>query len=92
MVSAVLSPDDDPPIGLGPSFYQDGLDSGTSSNYYTMYVARTVYRHGAWFGMVAVAVFLLFFCALLAGLTVAICGLDPTWLQLRGIAGTPQER
>ena len=52
----------------------------------------TLYHNKAWYGMVVLAISLLFVCALLAGLTLAICGLDPTWLHLRSITGTAKER
>lgn len=35
---------------------------------------------------------LLMICALLAGLTLAICGLDDTLIQLKAATGTPKER
>jgi len=41
-------------------------------------------------GFVAAA--LLLVCALLTGLTLAICGLDKTLVQLRSVSGTPKER
>jgi hypothetical protein len=52
----------------------------------------TVYHNAAWYRMLFLAIFLLVFCALLTGLTLAICGLDPTWVELRSIAGTAKER
>jgi hypothetical protein len=52
----------------------------------------TVYHNAAWYRMLFLAIFLLVFCALLAGLTLAICGLDPTWVELRSTAGTAKER
>ena len=52
----------------------------------------TVYHGGAWIGMFVLACFLLVIYALLAGLTLAICGLDMTWLQMRSITGTAKER
>ena len=47
---------------------------------------------GAWYGMLFLAVSLLILCALLAGLTLALCGLNTTLLQLRGVTGTPKQR
>lgn len=52
----------------------------------------STYRGPAWYGMLAVAFSLLLVSALLAGLTLAICGLDPTWLHLRSVTGTAKER
>lgn len=52
----------------------------------------TVYHHAAWYGMAALVVFLLITCALLAGLTLAICGLDMTWLQVRCVTGSVKQR
>ena len=52
----------------------------------------TVYHNAAWYGMVALATSLLLVSALLAGLTLAICGLDSTWLHLRSVTGTGKER
>jgi len=52
----------------------------------------TVYHNAAWWRMLFLGIFLLAFCALLTGLTLAICGLDPTWLEIRSIAGTAKER
>jgi hypothetical protein len=60
----------------------------TESRLYTY----TVYHGIAWFGMVFLAFALLTACSLLAGLTLALGGLDPTWLQLRSVAGTPRQR
>ncbi|KAE9372393.1 hypothetical protein N431DRAFT_408613 [Stipitochalara longipes BDJ] len=42
--------------------------------------------------MSILATVLLILCALLAGLTLGVCGLDSTLLQLRRITGTPRER
>lgn len=50
------------------------------------------FHHGAWVGMAILAAVLLILCALFAGLTLAVCGLDATLLQLRCITGTPRER
>ena len=50
------------------------------------------FHHGAWVGMSILAAVLLILCALLAGLTLGVCGLDSTLLQLRCITGTPRER
>ncbi|PVH70262.1 hypothetical protein DL98DRAFT_620045 [Cadophora sp. DSE1049] len=52
----------------------------------------TVFYGGAQIAMIAVAVILVIICALLTGLTLAVCGLDMNYLQLRSVAGTPQER
>jgi metal transporter CNNM len=52
----------------------------------------TVYHGIAWCGMAALAVILLILCSLLAGLTLALGGLDITWLQLRSVTGTPKQR
>lgn len=52
----------------------------------------TVYHNAAWYRMLFLAIFLLVFSALLAGLTLAICGLDITWVELRSTAGTAKER
>jgi len=51
-----------------------------------------IFHNGAWYGMLIAAGALLIFCSLLAGLTLAVCGLDMTWLQLRSVTGTPRER
>lgn len=53
-------------------------------------VAR--FHYGAWIGMSILASVLLILCALFAGLTLGVCGLDKTLLQLRCITGTPKER
>ncbi|KAI6709098.1 hypothetical protein JHW43_008361 [Diplocarpon mali] len=42
--------------------------------------------------MIVVATLLVIFCALLTGLTLAVCGLDMDYLQLRSITGTWKER
>jgi hypothetical protein len=42
--------------------------------------------------MSILAVALLILCALFAGLTLGVCGLDATLLQLRCVTGTPRER
>lgn len=54
--------------------------------------AYTVYHGVAWCGMAALAVVLLVICSLLSGLTLALCGLDTTWLKLRSITGTPRQK
>jgi hypothetical protein len=53
-------------------------------------VAR--FHHGAWIGMSILALVLLTLCALLAGLTLGVCGLDTTLLHLRCATGTTRER
>jgi uncharacterized membrane protein len=50
------------------------------------------FHYGAWIGMSILAAVLLILCALFAGLTLAVCGLDRTLLQLKCITGTPKER
>lgn len=52
----------------------------------------TVFYGGPQIAMIAVAVILVLICALLTGLTLAVCGLDMNYLQLRSVAGTRQER
>jgi metal transporter CNNM len=52
----------------------------------------TVYHGMAWYGMATLGVVLLTLCSLLAGLTLALGGLDMTWLQLRSVTGTPKQR
>jgi hypothetical protein len=52
----------------------------------------TRFHHGAWIGMFILAVVLLILCALFAGLTLGVCGLDATLLQLRCVTGTPREK
>ncbi|EKD15663.1 hypothetical protein MBM_06291 [Drepanopeziza brunnea f. sp. 'multigermtubi' MB_m1] len=51
-----------------------------------------VFYGGAQIAMVAVAGLLVIFCALLTGLTLAICGLDMNYLQLRSVTGSPRDR
>jgi hypothetical protein len=49
--------------------------------------------HGApWYAMATVAGLLLVICSLLAGLTLAVCGLDITLLQLHAVTGSAKER
>lgn len=62
------------------------LVSATSQHTYT------VYHGAAQIGVGAIAGALLLFCALLAGLTLAICGLDDTLLRMRVATGTAKER
>ncbi len=50
------------------------------------------YHNAAQIGMGFVAATLLLICALLTGLTLAICGLDKTLVQLRSVSGAPRER
>jgi hypothetical protein len=50
------------------------------------------FHNGAWVGMAILAAILLILSALLAGLTLGVCGLDATLLQLRCVTGTPRER
>jgi hypothetical protein len=54
--------------------------------------AYTVYHGIAWYGMAVLAGVLLTLCSLLAGLTLALGGLDITWLQLRSATGTAKQR
>ena len=58
----------------------------------TRHYAYTVYHNGAYYGMIALASFLLVFCSLLVGLTLAVCGLDMTLLHLRSITGPVKQR
>jgi hypothetical protein len=62
----------------------------TVSNQRTL--SYTVYYGGAMYGMVGLAAALLTLCAMLAGLTLALCALDMTWLRLRSISATPKEK
>lgn len=64
------------------------MEFPTESRLYTY----TVYHGVAWFGMATVAFVLLTLCSLLAGLTLALGGLDTTLLQLRTVSGTPRQR
>jgi hypothetical protein len=50
------------------------------------------FHEGAWVGMAILAAVLLILCSLFAGLTLGVCSLDATLLQLRCITGTPRER
>jgi len=52
----------------------------------------TVYHNETWYGMFAVAVILLTLYSLLAGLTLGVCGLESTWVQLKCVTGTPKQR
>jgi hypothetical protein len=52
----------------------------------------TVYHNGAWYGMAALSVILVTLCGLFAGLTLALCGLDMTWLQIASVTGNPKKR
>jgi len=54
--------------------------------------AYTVYSHKLWYGMLCVSVIILALYALLSGIILAVCGPEMTWLQLRSITGTPDER
>lgn len=51
-----------------------------------------VFYGGAQIAMMVVAGLLVAFCALLTGLTLAVCGLDMNYLHLRSVTGTPKER
>lgn len=49
--------------------------------------------HGyQWYLMVWLAFTLLVLCFLIAGLTLGVCGLDMTWLEMRSITGTAKQR
>jgi hypothetical protein len=50
------------------------------------------FHNGAWVGMAILAAILLILSALLAGLTLGVCGLDAALLQIRCVTGTPRER
>ena len=52
----------------------------------------TVYHGLAWCGMAALALTLLTLCSLLAGLTLALGGLDSTLLQIRSVTGIARQR
>jgi len=51
-----------------------------------------VFHGGPWYAMATVAGLLLVICSLLAGLTLAVCGLDRTLLQLQTVTGSAKER
>ncbi|TAQ85490.1 hypothetical protein B7494_g6184 [Chlorociboria aeruginascens] len=52
----------------------------------------TVYKGGAWYGIAIVSAVLLNIAGLLAGLILAICGLNMRLLQMRAVTGTPKQR
>jgi hypothetical protein len=62
------------------------LVSGTNQH------TNIAYHNAAHLGVAVTAGASLLFCALLAGLTLAICGLDETIVQLRTATGTAKER
>jgi len=74
------------------SLFYPNLNISAQSNTEPGQRSYTLYHNAAWYGMFALATFLLFVSALLAGLTLAICGLDSTWLHLRSVTGTAKER
>ncbi|KAG9244284.1 hypothetical protein BJ878DRAFT_78707 [Calycina marina] len=45
-----------------------------------------------WYGMLCVGLVVLALYGLFAGVTLAVCGPEMTWLQLRSLTGTPEER
>ncbi len=67
-----------------------GYESGTVSE--DRQFTYVVFYGGAQIAMMVVAGLLVTFCALLTGLTLAVCGLDMNYLQLRSVTGTPKER
>jgi hypothetical protein len=77
---------------LERSPFYPNLNISAPNNTETGQRSYTLYHNAAWYGMVALATSLLFISALLAGLTLAICGLDSTWLHLRSVTGTAKER
>lgn len=85
MGSPAISHGEKPPVHL--AHY-----SSTSNNTETKQRSYTVYHNGAWYGMFIAGIFLLLIAALLAGLTLAICGLDSTWLHLKSVSGSAKER
>jgi hypothetical protein len=58
----------------------------------TKTIELLVFHNAAWYGSLCIALALLSICALLAGLTLAVCGLNCTVLQLRTATGTPRQR
>jgi cell division protein FtsX len=64
----------------------------TDGNLDTKHVHYPLWYDGMWYGMAATAFVLLLLCALLAGLTLAVCGLEVTLLQMRVVTGTPKQR
>ncbi|KAH7333415.1 hypothetical protein BKA65DRAFT_553762 [Rhexocercosporidium sp. MPI-PUGE-AT-0058] len=68
---------------------RDYFDVGRYANRDYTYI---VFFGGAQIAMIAVAAVLVIFCALLTGLTLAVCGLDMNYLQLRSVTGSSQER
>ena len=58
----------------------------------TRHYVYNVYSHKLWYGMLFVSLVILSIYALLSGVILAVCGPEMTWLQLRSITGTPDER
>lgn len=52
----------------------------------------TYYRGKLVWALVFAAMFLCLLTALFTGLTLAVCGLDKTWVKLKCVTGTPRER
>ena len=51
-----------------------------------------IYHGGAWWAMACLACCLITLCALFAGLTLGVCGLDIAWLQMKSVTGNEKER
>ncbi|KAH6716281.1 hypothetical protein BKA61DRAFT_341098 [Leptodontidium sp. MPI-SDFR-AT-0119] len=75
--------------GINRSILRRDYDGSIYANRDYTYM---VFFGGAQIAMIAVATILVIFCALLTGLTLAVCGLDMNYLQLRSVTGCPQER
>jgi len=51
-----------------------------------------LYTGYSWYGMLALALVLFVIYALLAGLTLALCGLEMPWLQMKCSTGNARQR
>ena len=84
----------------GPNwgYFPGTLDGNSSCVPNTTYAPGTrhyvynVYAHKLWYGMLLVGLTVLALYALLSGVILAVCGPEMTWLQLRSITGTHDER
>lgn len=87
----MLHPPRDISSTMNPLFMRDGSRTryGLSE---TRQYEYTVYHDGAYYGFIALASFLLVIYSLLAGLILAVCGLDMTLLHLKSITGPVKQR
>jgi hypothetical protein len=78
-----------PITSLGLTFYSRN-DAISVAHKETQTYTR--YHGGPFWGMAVLAICLVMICAVLAGLTLAVCGMDDTWLHILSMSGDMHQR